>query len=243
MRKVVLGAVCAALCLSVGVASAINGEQSIVIKVTPSKAPKKPKKGKAKAANVKLFVETITKPAADDPAFATKLAVIFFDKNLVFNGKALKSCTQAQVQQSEAGCPKGSKVGGGKATGNALGQTENLTVTAFNGPGGNSIELHVVGAQPLVIDSVIEGKLQNASGKYGKKLSVPIPDNLQQPLTGVFATLTDFQTSVKSTGPSPAKLPYIGFKKCPTSKTLNFAGDFTYTDGTSKHAETTVKCT
>lgn len=241
MRRIVLGALCAVLCLSVGAANAINGDQSIVIKVSPSKGPKKPKKGKAKPANVKLFVETITKPAPSDPAFATKLTVIFFDKNLVFNTKAVKSCSQAQVQQSEAACPKGSKIGSGKATGNALGQTEPLTVTAYNGPS-NKIELHVVGAQPLVIDSVIEGKLQNASGKFGKKLSVPIPDNLQQPLTGVFATLSDFQTTVKSTGPAPGKKPYIGFKKCPSSKKLNFAGDFTYTDGTSKHAETTVKC-
>lgn len=238
MRKIVLGAACALLCLSVGAANAINGEQSIVIKVTPPKGPKKPKKGKAKPRNVKLFVETITKPAADDPAFATKLTVLFFDKNLTFNGAALKSCTQAQVQQDEKACPKGSSVGSGKATGVALGQTENLTVTAFNGPSGK-IELHVVGAQPLVIDSVIQGTLSNASGKYGKKLVVPIPDNLQQPLTGVFATLTDFQTSVK--GGTKTK-PYVGLKKCPSTKKLSFAGDFVYTDGTSKHAETTVKC-
>jgi hypothetical protein len=238
MRKVALLATVALTCLGVGVAQAVDAQQSIKIKVTPSKAPKKPKKGTAKPSNVKLFVETITVPAASDQPFATKTATLFFDKNLVFNTKAVKSCTQAQVQQSEAACPKGSKIGGGKATGNALGQQENLTVTAYNGPT-NKIELHVVGSQPLVIDSVIEGTLSNASGKYGKKLVVPIPDNLQQPLTGVFATLTDFQTSVK--GGTKTK-PYVGLKKCPTTKKLNFAGDFVFTDGTSKHAETTVKC-
>ena len=236
MRKLVLLAALAAAAVVgiVGVAQAVDAQHKLVVKTTPTKAGTK-----AKPANTKLFVDIITIPAPNDPPFATSDTVVHFDKNLVFNGSKLKNCTQATVQGDETKCPSGSKVGTGKATGNALGQTENLTVTAFNGPGGNKIELHVVGSAPLVIDSVIEGTLSNDTGLYGKKLSVTVPDNLQQPLTGVFATLTDFQVSVKGTGSK--KKPFVGLKGC-TAKKLNFKADLTYTDGTSQSATTTAPC-
>ena len=234
MRKLGLLAAVAAVAVGItGVAQAVDAEHKLVVKTTPTKAGTK-----TKPANMKLFTDLITIPAPNDPAFATKTAVVSFDKNMVFNTKAVKSCSKTQVQSDETKCPKGSKVGTGKATGSALGQTENLTVTAFNG-GGTKLELHVKGNAPLVIDSVIEGKLATASGKFGKKLNVAVPENLQQPLTGVFATLTDFQVTVK--GGTSAK-PFIGLKGCPSNKKLNFKSELTYTDGTKKTATTTTNC-
>jgi hypothetical protein len=236
MRKIaLLAAVTAASVGVVGVAQAVDAQHKLVVKTTPTKAGTK-----TKPANTKLFVDIITIPAPNDPPFATSDTVVHFDKNLVFNGSKLKQCPQATVQADQTKCPSGSKVGTGKATGNALGQTENLTVTAYNGPGGNKIELHVVGSAPLVIDSVIEGVLKSDTGKFGKKLVVKIPENLQQPLTGVFATLTDFQVTVKAT--SASKVPFIGLKGCPSNKKLNFKSDLTYTDGTKKSATTTTNC-
>jgi len=235
MKKVAIAAT-SALALAVGitgVSQAVNADQAIDIKVSPAK-----KGTKKKPKNVKLFVETITTPK-DSTAFGVTQATIWFDKNLTFNGKAFKNCANAQVRDDETKCAKGSKVGSGSAKGVALGQIENLTVTAWNGPGGNKIELHVVGTAPLQIDEVIEGTLQGGTGKYGKKLVVPIPDKLIHVAPGVTATLTDFQTTVKGTGKK--KKPYVGLTGC-TAKTLNFAGDFTYTDNTSQHAEKTVAC-
>ena len=217
----------------VGVAQAVDAQHTLKVKTTPGKAGTK-----KKPANLKLFTDLITIPAASDQPFATKTAVVSFDKNIVFNPKAIKSCSTSQVQSDQTKCPKGSKVGSGKATGSALGQTENLTVTAYNGPS-NTLNLHVVGNAPLVIDSVISGKLVNASGKYGKKLTVAVPENLQQPLTGVFATLTDFQVTVKG---GSSKKPYIGLKGCNKNKKLNFQSVLTYTDGTTKTATTTTNC-
>jgi hypothetical protein len=216
-----------------GVAYAATVDQSINVTVSPTKAgtAKKP-------AAVKLKVDIKTVKKVESESFATKTAVISFDKNLVFNPKSFPTCTQATVQANEAGCPKGSKVGSGSAVGNALGQTQNLKVSAFNGPG-STLNLHVTGSQPLAIDSVIVGKLGKASGKFGTKLSVTIPNNLQQPLPNVFATLTSFVTSIdKKT--SKGK-PYVGLKGC-TSKKLNFKGDFVFTDNTKVSATDTVAC-
>ena len=75
-----------------------------------------------------------------DPAgtFATNKATIFFDKNIVFNGKWFKECKPSNKSAPvgadvKAKCAS-SKVGGGKATGQAtVGSAEQLTVTAYNG--------------------------------------------------------------------------------------------------------------
>ena len=235
MRKLTLMAVAAvtALC-AVGIAQAVTPTTTMKASVSPSK------KGTAKKpANVKLNVELITQPTPGEPAFATRSTVVHFDKNLKFGGKNLKSCSSSQVQADDTKCPKGSKVGSGSATGVALGLTENLTVTAYNGPTGNKLELLVDGQSPLQIHSVIEGKLQKDSGPYGQKLVVAIPETLQQPAPGAFATLTDFKTSVKGTGSK--KRPYVGLAGC-AKKTLNYKSDFVFTDGTTSTATTTSKC-
>jgi hypothetical protein len=173
-----------------------------------------------------------------DPSFATRSAVIHFDKGLVFNSAKFPSCTEAQVLSGAPACAK-AKVGGGKAAGLAVGQREDLTVTAYNGPGGKAVLLHVTGSKPLKIDSVIVGKLVPDSGAFGRKLVVTIPANLQQPLSGLYATLTSFLTTV---GGSSKGTPYVALKGCSGGQ-LKFKGDFVFTDG-SKHSPTsTAACT
>jgi hypothetical protein len=235
MRKLILMAVAAvtALCV-VGIAQAVTPNTAMKVSVSPTK-----KGTKSKPKNVKLNVELITQPKAEEAPFATRSTVVHFDKNIKFGGKNLKSCTSAQVQADDTKCPKGSKVGSGSATGVALGLTENLTVTAYNGPGGSKLELLVDGQSPLQIHSVIEGKLQKDSGLYGQKLVVAIPETLQQPAPGAFATLTDFKTSVKGTGSK--KRPYVGLAGC-TKHALNFKSDFVFTDGSTSTATTLAKC-
>jgi hypothetical protein len=242
MRKLLLGGV-VALCATLGVASvasAIDGTQTIALKLTNTKAGTKEKPKSVGS----LKVTTATTPGPANPAgtFAVTNAVIFFDKNLVFNASAFKACTTSDLATIDTKCSGVSKgqVGKGSATGSALGQVEPLAVKAFNGPksgAGYKFYLHVTGSTPLAIDSVIQAKLTKATGKYGWKLTVPIPPELQRP-SNVLATLTQFITTVSGT--SKGK-PYVGLKGCSGGK-LNFKGTFSYTDGTSKDATTTVKC-
>jgi hypothetical protein len=248
MHKLMLVAaatVVAALAV-VGVASAVDATQAIDVKITNNKAGTK-----AKPKSVgKLNVVTTTAPGAGSPAgtFATNKATIFFDKNLVFNGKAFKEC-----KPSSPSAPVGSdvkakcanaKIGAGKAAGQAtVGGQEDLTVTAYNGAlKANKTDrwfyLHVEGSVPLKIDSVIAATLKRATGDYGLKLDVPIPANLIQPLTGITATLLNFSTSVGGTAKG---VPYVGLKGCSGGK-LKFKGTFVYTDGTSKTATDTAAC-
>jgi hypothetical protein len=235
MRKLTLAAVVAATAVgAVGIAQAVTPTTTLKASVSPTK------KGTAKKPNnVKLSIELITTPTPGEPGFATQSTTVHFDKNLAFGAKYLPVCAKAQVQSDDTKCKKGSRIGTGSATGVALGATENLTVTAYNGPGGNKIELLVVGSAPLPIHSVIEGKIVTDHGKFGKKLVVNIPSELQQPAPGAFATLTDFRTAVKGTGSK--KRPYVGLKGC-TKKKLNYRADFVFSDGTTSTATATSKC-
>ena len=237
MRKSMALALAGALILSLvtaGLAQAVTSHQSVAVKLTHGKAGSaaKPKSVGALTVDMKVALDP------SDPAFATRTAVIHFDKNLVFNSAKFPSCTEAQVRSGAPACAK-AKVGSGKAAGLAVGQQQDLTVTAYNGPGGKAVLLHVTGSKPLKIDSVIVGKLNPDSGAFGRKLVVAIPANLQQPLTGLYATLTSFVTSV---GGSAKGTPYVALKGCSGGK-LQFKGDFVFTDGSKQSPTSTTACT
>ncbi len=236
MRKKLALATAGALILvlgTAGIAQAVNSKQSASIKLAQSKAgtAAKPKSVGALTVDLKVAVDP------SDPPFATQSTVIHFDKNLVFNTAKFPSCTEAQARTGAAACTK-AKVGSGKAIGLALGQLENLAITAYNGPSGKSILLHVVGSQPLNIDTVIVGQLKPDTGAFGRKLVVAIPSNLQQPLAGVFATLTSFVTKVGGTAKGT---PYVALKGCSGGK-LHFKGDFVFTDGSKQSPTSTTAC-
>ena len=237
MRKNLSLALAGALILALGtagVAQAVNSHQSVAVKLAHSKAgtAAKPKSVGALTVDMKVALDSSDQP------FATRTATIHFDKNLVFNSAKFPSCTEAQVLSGAAACAK-AKVGSGKAVGLALGLQQNLAVTAYNGPGGKAVLLHVTGSQPLKINSVIVGKLNPDSGAFGRKLVVTIPANLQQPLTGAYATLTSFKTTV---GGSAHGTPYVALKGCSGGK-LNYKGDFVFTDGSKQSPTSTGACT
>lgn len=223
--------------IGVGVSSAVTPTTTISAKVTPIAhgTKKKPKKAK-------LVVKLSTTPTPGEPAFAADTTVVHLAKELQFNGSALATCTSTQILANDAKCPKKSRVGQGNASGTALGLTEPLQVKAYNGPGGNKLLLLVDGTTPLTIHAVIEGVLSSDSAPYGKKLSVTIPPDLQQPAPGAYATLTQFNTTINAIS-GKKKKPYVGIQSCPASKKMAFGVDYHYQpDGTTATATTTARC-
>jgi hypothetical protein len=221
--------------IGAGISSAVDPAITISAKVSPTKHGTK-----TKPKATQLVVKLATTPGPNDAPFAASDTIVHLAKELSFNGKALKSCSSATILADETKCPAGSRVGSGVAAGTALGLTENLTVKAYNGPGGNKLELLVDGSTPLAIHSVIEGVLSSDSAPYGKKLSVHVPDGLQQPAPGAYATLVQFDTTINKVLGSK-KRPYVGINSCKTKK-MAFAVDYKYTDGTTSNTKTTATC-
>ena len=235
MRKVALVCV-AAMVGALGitaVAFAINGTQTVSVKLQNNRAGTK-----AKPRSVsRLTVQTNTTPAPTDAPFATSRAVIHFDKNLAFGTSKFASCAKSVVQANPANCPAGSKVGNGSAVARlSTGGQVTPTITAYNGPNGRKLFL-LVKEPTFNVNAVLDGTLKTDTGKYGRKLDVLIPQNLQN-VAGIVITLTQFTTRVGGTAKGS---PYVGLKGC-TGGTLSFKGDFFFTDGTSKSATTTASC-
>ena len=247
MHKLMLVAVTTmvAALVGVGVASAVDATQAIDVKITNYKAGTKEKPKSVGKLNV---LTTVAPGAVSTPGtFATQKATIFFDKNLVFNSKSFKECKPANKSAPvgadvRAKCAS-TKIGAGKAAAQAtVGGQENLTVTAYNGAakanGDRWFYLNVQGSTPLKVDSVIAATLTRGSGDYGRKLVVPIPDNLIHPLGGITATLLSFSTSIDKTSKG---VPYVGLKGCSGGK-LKFKGTFLFTDNTTQTVTDTAAC-
>jgi hypothetical protein len=246
MRKPLLGGV-VALCAALGltsVASAVDATQAIDITMKNTKAGTKDKP--KSVGSLKVSTLTTLGPTAKPGDFWVNQATIFFDKNLVFNASAFKTCSTSDPVSIDAKC-KNARVGAGSAKGQAqVGGPSNLNVKAYNGPkvgSGYKFYLHVSVEQgvnsPVAIDSVIKATLKKASGPYGWQLVVPIPEDLKHPaLPTINATLTEFITTVSGTAKGK---PYVGLKGCSGGK-LKFKGTFAFSDNTTLTANDTAKC-
>lgn len=238
MRKLGLIAATTVASISVaGVAQAISVDQNIVV------TTKQERKGTtAKPATVKLSVTTATsaKDPKEDGTYSTKSAVIHFDKNLKFNNSKFPTCKLQTVATSPEKCPSGSKVGTGfaKATVGKQQIKANPTIAAYNAAN-NKINLKLIAKKGEINSAgVLVGTLKSDTGKFGKKLDVPIPAKLQEQL-GLKITLTRFNTVI-STKTFKGKA-YVTSTGC-TGGNYKFGGDFTFSDGTKQKVVTTAKC-
>lgn len=169
--------------------------------------------------------------------YAAASAIVWLDKHFKFNTTKFATCTEAQVMDDACGAK--AKVGSGTATAvvaAANNVASNLKVTAFNGKN-NTLYILLDTKNPIPVRGVMVGKLQNASGKFAKKLSVTIPDSLQK-VSGFTPTLTDFKLKI---GAVSKGVPYIQSTGCSAGK-WNFAAVVNYNDGTKGEGTSSAKC-
>jgi hypothetical protein len=240
----VLGVVVALASVGIAsIASAAPNTQSITVKIKPAKLPKTTR------APISIAVNTFsTNPSNPQQIpFATKLALVDFDKNVKFQQKGYPTCdpsqfgSQSTTQDVKAACPD-SIIGSGTATviiksGPGLppvtvhGQTIGANVK------GNKLLLHTytqqAGGVPLV------GSFIKSTGgsKYGQTLSVPVP-----PLAGGQGVISQFalkadKISYKNKG---KKLAIIS-SNC-KHKSMSFQARFTDDQGQTATGTTTAKC-
>lgn len=242
MRKLVIAAVaCAALVVAgvVHAQSSGNAVQTLTVKVKPAKAG-----SKKKPRGVTLDVTTLLTTRDGSKASPATRTVVSFAKGLKFNSSKFPTCNQTSLEQNgPSGCPKGSQVGKGSAIVDArpvIATPINGTTLGFNAKG-SKILLYTVTTVPISTSTTLVGTLKKASGKYGTKLDVvipPLPTLPGQPN----ATITKFQLTTKATiKKGKKKYNYI---EAPTTckKSWPFAGKFTFEDGTTLTASSTVKC-
>jgi hypothetical protein len=199
----------------------VDQKQDLNVTVSPSKAGTK-KAPKPAAISVTIRTENVASPAT------TKTVSVFFGKGVSFNNTRFPTCSAKAIvqQRSIKSCPKGSIVGKGTAraigfvsSGDGYSQIpETLSVTAVNSTN-NTLQLFVQGAAPLTVAAPITGKLVKASGKYGARLNVTVPQQLREVIPGSWAPLVYFHVKVKATttvrhGNQKVKVPYVQTTSC-----------------------------
>jgi hypothetical protein len=193
--------------------------QNLRVTISPAKS------GTARKPKPASIGVTISSPTPE-PA-TTETVSVSFGRGVEFNNRAFPTCSLKTINanRSLSKCPKGSLVGRGTAR--AIGflsgtqVPETLKVTAVNSPG-NTLQLYVAGTNPLPIAAPITGKLVKASGRYGYKLNVRLPQDLQEVIPGTaWAPLVYFHVDVRATttvrrGRRTIRVPYVQTVKCPS---------------------------
>lgn len=171
----------------------------------------------------------------DTPATITNI-VLQFPRNATHNGKLFRSCS-ADFIQSQRGykdCPKGSKIGTGKGTSdvpNAGVYNVPVDFTFFNGPGGKSIVIHVKAIRPAPVNVAFNAPLKRTSGRFGYRLTAPVPTTLQDINQGSdwYVGLRTFRSKVGGTVMVRGKKRgFIEAKRCPSGGRVPIQGNFTF---------------
>ncbi len=198
MRKsrTIAAGVAASFALGGGVAVAQNAAPAHTLQVSGI-ATKAGTKKKPRAVGLKLDIRN----NRDSGTTASRIEV-FFAKNIRINPKGFPTCSASKIEAEGAGaCPSKSRLGTGTAEAvvNPTSPTPSeisFKNTFFVGPS-NTVTIFLEQTEGDV-RAVLQGRITSAGGgKFGQKLTINIPENLQQPAPGVFAALTEIQTSLK----------------------------------------------
>lgn len=136
-------------------------------------------------------------------------------------------------------CPSSTKLGSATVIADAA-SAGTITATAdlYFGAG-FSVYTVIKASQPAVIDQAVSARLQSSgTNGYGLELFIPVPNELRQPLTGIYPTVKSVTATVKPGVKSvrvkgvkgKVKVPLTGLGPCPSNKKLPFLMSVNYTD-------------
>jgi hypothetical protein len=174
--------------------------------------------------------------------------LVFLFPHATVNADAFPTCTIAKLKAHGArGCPRGSRLGTGTSLIDAspLLNPAHANITMFNGPRrhGNPTFLFMAEAQEVQVTIYLQGTLTRQRGRFGYKLAMPFPKI--PTITGFpDAAVSQFQVQVQAFGRKRGRrVPLLEAPtSCPSPGWL-FEGDFSFYDGQSGSARTTIGCT
>lgn len=242
-RSAHIATVAAAACLVLAAAAPAAGPTlvgTLKASVSPNKAQNPPANGVGTP--IKLKIDTkFQQPAGTTYVLKSLNYQLPGGASIYTNGKLFPSCSAAKLQAARgvlSKCPKGSKIGSGKATGTAvaLDITSSGALTIFNGPGGKSLTMNINIIRPAAINATFSAPLKKTKGKYGYKLTVSVPKSLQSILDGPIVVDRIQATTGATLTIKGKKRGYIEAKAnaCPKSGKLPIRGNFFFEDANTK---------
>lgn len=170
---------------------------------------------------------------------------INLSRGLKMNPKGFPICSTSTIEdQGISECPTKSRLGTGTAAAvvnpgaesdnNPATSPSNLTFknTFFVG-GSNFLNIYLEQSGGAV-RATLKGTISNG----GRRLTIPIPEDLQQPATGVYSALTDIKTSLKGTTSGSKKHGFFELSKC-AGGSITVSTKLTYVPNPNPPAKTT----
>lgn len=210
MRKFLIAAIAALA--SIALASVAVAQTAGDITSTTSVSPKKAgTKKKPRAAKVKTFVKN------NVPGTTASLIEIDFPKTVKISGKGLVHCALSEFSKpgGKANCPAKSKAGTGitHATLGAGGSGAPLNFNVTSYVGGNNSVIFYLEQIGGGVTKALPGKISKGSGKFGQKLVITIPGDLQQPVVGLYGNLNDLTSTLYNKKGKHSLISTVGCKK------------------------------
>jgi hypothetical protein len=220
LRKFLIAAIAALASIALAsVAIAQTEDVSSTTSVSPSKAGTKKK---PKAVKIKTYVKN------NVPGTTASKIEIDFPKTVTISGKGLTKCSVSAFSKpgGKANCPAKSKAGTGVTHATlgdpATGAPLNFDVTAY--VGGKNLVIFYLEQQGGGVNRALQGKISKASGKFGQKLVITVPPDLQQPVLGLYGNLNDLRTTLFNKKGKNSLISTTGCKK----KKHTFGAKITY---------------
>lgn len=179
---------------------------------------------------------------------------IFFPHGPRVNSALFPSCDPQRLLRQRgrpSACPSGSRIGGGTAFGTSPsfeGVNERLTVDLYNGPRGRSIVMYLRGLNPVAISGMINASFTPLrGGRWGYRLSLRVPENLQEISPDILASLLRFTTRVGGSvrvreGGRTVRRGYIEVLACPPGALVPVRGLFGFRDGSTATTDSYIAC-
>jgi hypothetical protein len=250
LRKLLIGSAVLAVAVIPAVALAQNPAPVVTndVKLTPSKAgtTKKPKAAK--------FSFKVVNSA--DSKTTVKQIKLELPKGVKLSGDKLTSCT-ADEFVANAGCPSASKLGAGVSYAFIVAPTPAPDCVGSNGAAAGCLTFdttfYVGGKNALTVALQQRGgpAFPPLTGKItssGRKLTIDIPAELQQPVPGTFSALLQLSgTFSRSKTVKGKKYSFVSTTSCPSSKKWSVKSTLVYGANTApapaaKSATDDVKC-
>lgn len=171
------------------------------------------------------------------PATTTKI-VWWFTHGARVNGALFRHCDPrrlAILRGSPRACPRGSRIGGGWVVATAISVTARVRIDIYNGRGGRSMIFYFSTERPVVVNDMLVAPFQRLrGGRYGFKLTMRIPEGLQELSPGMVTSVRDFtatvggMTATGRVGGRRVKRGFIETMACPPGALVTARGEFSF---------------
>jgi hypothetical protein len=236
LRLLTVGVTGVALAAGAGIAAGETVRAgNLVLNVGGSESPTKLPKKKLAPITLKVKTDIATADKSQPPPL--KKLVLEFDKHGTLDTKGLARCSASTLENTTTDAAKkkckSALVGKGETAARIAlpGQPAIVAkgpLLAFNGTpshGHPVVLMHVFAKVPAPTTFVVPGVITNASGKYGKRVTLKIP-----PIVGGNGSLTHFNVALHRTWKSKGKKHSYVSAKCANGVFLAH-GTYSFADG------------